>query len=137
MEVQDATQRHYTGLSSEQEYRQQLLDIQNSYYDQVLSSTEISEELKNQIKDQKEKQSLKQTQQNYDEYKAKVKQQVSFAQDIGKQFGETFAEMLTDSETSLGDFLKATVVLILDTLEKTMMVYIAESTMSSIAKTDF
>lgn len=134
MEVQDATQRHYTGLSSEQEYRQQLLDIQNSYYDQVLSSTEISEELKNQIKDQKEKQSLKQTQQNYDEYKAKVKQQVSFAQDIGKQFGETFAEMLTDSETSLGDFLKATVVLILDTLEKTMMVYIAESTMSSIAK---
>lgn len=131
MEVQDATQRHYTGLSSEQEYRQQLLDIQNSYYDQV---TEISEELKNQIKDQKEKQSLKQTQQNYDEYKAKVKQQVSFAQDIGKQFGETFAEMLTDSETSLGDFLKATVVLILDTLEKTMMVYIAESTMSSIAK---
>lgn len=134
MEVQDVTQRHYTGLSSEQEYRQQLLDIQNSYYDQVLSSTEISEELKNQIKDQKEKQSLKQTQQNYDEYKAKVKQQVSFAQDIGKQFGETFAEMLTDSETSLGDFLKATVVLILDTLEKTMMVYIAESTMSSIAK---
>lgn len=134
MEVQDATQRHYTGLSSEQEYRQQLLDIQNSYYDQVLSSTEISEELKNQIKDQKEKQSLKQTQQNYDEYKAKVKQQVSFAQDIGKQFGETFAEMLTDSETSLGDFLKATIVLILDTLEKTMMVYIAESTMSSIAK---
>ena len=134
MEVQDATQRHYTGLSSEQEYRQQLLDIQNSYYDQVLSSTEISEELKNQIKDQKEKQSLKQTQQNYDEYKTKVKQQVSFAQDIGKQFGETFAEMLTDSETSLGDFLKATVVLILDTLEKTMMVYIAESTMSSIAK---
>lgn len=134
MEIQDATQRHYTGLSSEQEYRQQLLDIQNSYYDQVLSSTEISEELKNQIKDQKEKQSLKQTQQNYDEYKAKVKQQVSFAQDIGKQFGETFAEMLTDSETSLGDFLKATVVLILDTLEKTMMVYIAESTMSSIAK---
>lgn len=134
MEVQDATQRHYTGLSSEQEYRQQLLDIQNSYYDQVLSYTEISEELKNQIKDQKEKQSLKQTQQNYDEYKAKVKQQVSFAQDIGKQFGETFAEMLTDSETSLGDFLKATVVLILDTLEKTMMVYIAESTMSSIAK---
>lgn len=134
LEIESVTQKHYAGLSSEQEYRQQLLDIQNSYYDQVLSSTEISEELKNQIKDQKEKQSLKQTQQNYDEYKAKVKQQVSFAQDIGKQFGETFAEMLTDSETSLGDFLKATVVLILDTLEKTMMVYIAESTMSSIAK---
>lgn len=134
LEIESVTQKHYAGLSSEQEYRQQLLDIQNEYYDQVLSSTEISEELKNQIKDQKEKQSLKQTQQNYDEYKAKVKQQVSFAQDIGKQFGETFAEMLTDSETSLGDFLKATVVLILDTLEKTMMVYIAESTMSSIAK---
>ncbi len=55
MEVQDATQKHFAGLSSEQEYRQQLLDIQNEYYDQVLSSSEISEEKKAEIIDKKQK----------------------------------------------------------------------------------
>lgn len=46
LEIENAAQKHYEGLSSEQEYHQQLLDIQNEYYDQVLSSSEISEEKK-------------------------------------------------------------------------------------------
>lgn len=62
----------------------------------------------------------------------KLKKMVSFAQGIGEEFGQTFADMLTDSEKSLGDFMKATLVLILDTLEKTMIAYIAEATMASI-----
>lgn len=49
LEIEKATQKHYDGLSSEQEYRQQLMDIQNEYYDQVLSSSEISEEKKAEI----------------------------------------------------------------------------------------
>ncbi|MBD8041361.1 phage tail tape measure protein [Phocaeicola sp. Sa1CVN1] len=31
LEIEKATQKHYDGLSSEQEYRQQLMDIQNEY----------------------------------------------------------------------------------------------------------
>lgn len=134
LEIEEATKRHYDNLTSEQEYRQQLIAIQNDYYDKVLSSTEISEERKNQIKDQKEKESLQQSQKNYNEYQNNVKRQISFAQNIGEQFGENFAQMLADSETTFGDFLKSTVVLILDTLKRTMLLYIAESTMSSIAK---
>lgn len=134
LEIEEATKRHYDNLTSEQEYRQQLIAIQNDYYDKVLSSTEISEERKNQIKDQKEKESLQQSQKNYNEYQNNVKRQISLAQNIGEQFGENFAQMLTDSETTFGDFLKSTVVLILDTLKRTMLLYIAESTMSSIAK---
>lgn len=134
LEIEEATKRHYDNLTSEQEYRQQLIAIQNDYYDKVLSSTKISEERKNQIKDQKEKESLQQSQKNYNEYQNNVKRQISFAQNIGEQFGENFAQMLADSETTFGDFLKSTVVLILDTLKRTMLLYIAESTMSSIAK---
>lgn len=134
LEIEEATKRHYDNPTSEQEYRQQLIAIQNDYYDKVLSSTEISEERKNQIKDQKEKESLQQSQKNYNEYQNNVKRQISFAQNIGEQFGENFAQMLADSETTFGDFLKSTVVLILDTLKRTMLLYIAESTMSSIAK---
>lgn len=59
MEIEKATQKHYDGLSSEQEYRQQLMDIQNEYYDQVLSSSEISEERKLRLLTKNRKRVLK------------------------------------------------------------------------------
>lgn len=133
LEIEKATQKHYDGLSSEQEYRQQLMDIQNGYYDQVLSSSEISEEKKAEIIDKKQKESLEKSRKNYEENQRKVREQLSFAQNIGQQFGEAFAEMLTDSETSLGDFMKETLKIILDSLQKMMIAYIAETQMKNIA----
>ena len=134
LKIDAAAQSHYDGLLSEQEYYQQLKAIQDEYYNQVLSSTEISEERKNEIRKKKAEEDLKETKKNYEEQNAKIKEQISFAQNIGEEFGQTFADMLTDSEASLGDFMKATLVLILDTLKKTMVAYIAESTMADIAK---
>lgn len=133
LEIEKATQKNYDGLSSEQEYRQQLMDIQNEYYDQVLSSSEISEEKKAEIIDKKQKESLEKSRKNYEENQRKVREQLSFAQNIGQQFGEAFAEMLTDSETSLGDFMKETLKIILDSLQKMMIAYIAETQMKNIA----
>lgn len=132
LKIENATRSHYEGLTSEKEYRQQLIDIQDEYYNQVLSSTEISEDKKAEILEKKEQQSLERQKQRNEEYKNETKKMVSFAQGIGEEFGQTFADMLTDSEKSLGDFMKATLVLILDTLKKTMIAYIAEATMASI-----
>ena len=132
LKIENATRSHYDGLTSEKEYRQQLLDIQDEYYNQVLSSTEISEDKKAEILEEKEQQVLERQKQKNEEYKNETKKMVSFAQGIGEEFGQTFADMLTDSEKSLGDFMKATLVLILDTLKKTMIAYIAEATMASI-----
>lgn len=137
LEIESMTQKHYAGLSSEQEYRQQLLDIQNEYYDQVLSSSEISEEKKAEIIDKKQQASLEKSRKNYEENQRKIREQLSFAQNIGQQFGEAFAEMLTDSETSLGDFMKATLEIILDSLQKMMIAYIAETQMKNIATLGF
>ena len=137
LDIESVTQKHYAGLSSELEYRQQLLDIQNEYYDQVLSSSEISEEKKAEIIDKKQQASLEKSRKNYEENQRKIREQLSFAQNIGQQFGEAFAEMLTDSETSLGDFMKATLEIILDSLQKMMIAYIAETQMKNIATLGF
>lgn len=137
LKLDAAAQSHYAGLSSEQEYQQQLLDIQNEYYNQVLSSTEISETKKAEIMDRIQRDSLEKSRRNYDENQAKIREQLSFAQGIGQQFGEAFAEMLTDSETSLGDFMKATLGIILDSLQKMMIAYIAETQMKNIATLGF
>ena len=137
LKLDAAAQSHYAGLSSEQEYQQQLLDIQNEYYNQVLSSTEISETKKAEIMDRIQRYSLEKSRRNYEENQAKIREQLSFAQGIGQQFGEAFAEMLTDSETSLGDFMKATLGIILDSLQKMMIAYIAETQMKNIATLGF
>ena len=137
LKLDAAAQNHYAGLSSEREYHQQLLNIQNEYYNQVLSSTEISEEKKAEIMDRIQRDSLEKSRRNYEENQAKIREQLSFAQGIGQQFGEAFAEMLTDSETSLGDFMKATLGIILDSLQKMMIAYIAETQMKNIATLGF
>ena len=137
LKLDGAAQNHYAGLSSEREYHQQLLDIQNEYYNQVLSSTEISEEKKAEIMYRIQRDSLEKSRRNYEENQAKIREQLSFAQGIGQQFGEAFAEMLTDSETSLGDFMKATLGIILDSLQKMMIAYIAETQMKNIATLGF
>ena len=136
LKLDAAAQNHYAGLSSEREYHQQLLDIQNEYYNQVLS-TEISEEKKAEIMDRIQRDSLEKSRRNYEENQAKIREQLSFAQGIGQQFGEAFAEMLTDSETSLDDFMKATLGIILDSLQKMMIAYIAETQMKNIATLGF
>ena len=52
--------------------------------------------------------------------------------DLATSFGEDLALFLTDTETSLGDFAKNTIKLILDTLEKLLIASIAERTMKNV-----
>lgn len=73
LKIENATRNHYDGLTSEKEYRQQLLDIQDEYYNQVLSSTEISEDKKAEILEKKEQQALERQKQRNEEYKNETK----------------------------------------------------------------
>ena len=137
LEVQEATQKHYDNLSSEEEYYQELEDIQRKYYEDVLNSTQISEKRKSEIQQQIEKQNLSKSEKNYNEHKEKVRSTLQMAQEIGKEFGTTFADLVTDSEATLGDYMKATVNLILETLQKIMIASIAETQIKNISSLGF
>jgi len=137
LEVQEATRKHYDSLSSEEEYYQKLEDIQRKYYEDVLNSTQISEKRKSEIQQQIEKQNLSKSEKNYNEHKEKVRSTLQMAQEIGKEFGTTFADLVTDSEATLGDYMKATVNLILETLQKIMIASIAETQIKNITSLGF
>lgn len=137
LEIQEATQKHYDSLSSEEEYYQELEDIQRKYYEDVLNSTQISEKRKSEIQQQIEKQNLSKSEKNYNEHKEKVRSTLQMAQEIGKEFGTTFADLVTDSEATLGDYMKATVNLILETLQKIMIASIAETQIKNITSLGF
>lgn len=133
LEIQEATKKHYGTLSSEEDYYTELADIQQRYYDEVLNSTQISEEKKAEIQQRIEKQNLDKSEKNYRDHQQKIRTTLQMAQEIGKDFGTTFAELVTDSESTLVDYMKATINLILDTLQKIMLASVAETQIKAIA----
>lgn len=133
LEIQEATRRHYDSLSSEDAYYRELSAIQQQYYNDILNSTQISEEKKAEIRRQIEQKELDDSERRYHEHQDKIRETVQMAQDIGRDFGTTFAELVTDSESTLADYMKATVTLILDTLEKIMLASVAETQMKALA----
>lgn len=133
LEIQEATKKHYDTLSSEEDYYTELADIQQRYYDEVLNSTQISEEKKAEIQQRIEKQNLDKSEKNYRDHQQKIRTTLQMAQEIGKDFGTTFAELVTDSESTLVDYMKVTINLILDTLQKIMLASVAETQIKAIA----
>lgn len=133
LEIQEATKKHYDTLSSEEDYFTELADIQQRYYDEVLNSTQISEEKKAEIQQRIEKQNLEKSEKNYRDHQQKIRSTLQVAQEIGKDFGTTFAELVTDSESTLADYMKATINLILETLQKIMLASVAETQIKAIA----
>lgn len=133
LEIQEATRRHYDSLSSEDAYYRELSAIQQQYYNDILNSTQISEEKKAEIRRQIEQKELDDSERRYHEHQDKIRETVQMAQDIGRDFGTTFAELVTDSESTLADYMKATVTLILDTLEKIMLASVAETQIKALA----
>lgn len=133
LEIQEATKRHYDTLSPEEDYYTELADIQQRYYDEVLNSTQISEEKKAEIQQRIEKQNLDKSERNYRDHQQKIRTTLQMAQEIGKDFGTTFAELVTNSESTLADYMKATINLILDTLQKIMLASVAETQIKAIA----
>lgn len=133
LEIQEATKKHYDTLSPEEDYYTELADIQQRYYDEVLNSTQISEEKKAEIQQRIEKQNLDKSEKNYRDHQQKIRTTLQMAQEIGKDFGTTFAELVTDSESTLVDYMKATINLILDTLQKIMLASVAETQIKAIA----
>lgn len=133
LEIQEATKKHYDTLSSEEDYFTELADIQQRYYDEVLNSTQISEEKKAEIQQRIEKQNLDKSERNYRDHQQKIRTTLQMAQEIGKDFGTTFAELVTNSESTLVDYMKATINLILDTLQKIMLASVAETQIKAIA----
>lgn len=133
LEIQEATKKHYDTLSSEDDYYKELEDIQQRYYEDVLNSTQISEEKKAEIQQRIEKNNLDKSAKNYRDHQQKIRETLQMAQEIGKDFGSTFAELVTDSESTLADYMKATINLILDTLQKIMLASVAETQIKAIA----
>ena len=125
--------QHYQQNSSEEEYRRKQADLQRSYYNQLLADTAVSEEKKNEIRQKLREADLQQLEETnrreVDQQKQTFQALSAFAQD----FGTELAGFLTDTETSVGDFLKSILKMMIDALEKMVVMAVTERTVKNIA----
>ena len=138
LEIQEATQKHYEQVTSEEEYWQQISSIQDRYYSNLLQSAQISEEKKAEIVVAMENKQLQNSKKVYDEKVRQFDSMSSAMQGMASDLGKSMADFFAGEEKDFGSFMSSILIILLDALEKqliaTQAAAIAEVTIKDITK---
>ena len=138
LEIQEATQKHYEQVTSEEEYWQQISSIQDRYYSNLLQSAQISEEKKAEIVVAMENKQLQNSKKGYDEKVRQFDSMSSAMQGMASDLGKSMADFFAGEEKDVGAFMSSILIILLDALEKqlisTQAAAIAEVTIKDITK---
>lgn len=138
LEIQEATQKHYEQVTSEEEYWQQISSIQDRYYSNLLQSAQISEEKKAEIVTAMENKQLQNSKKVYDEKVRQFDSMSSAMQGMASDLGKSMADFFAGEEKDFGSFMSSILIILLDALEKqliaTQAAAIAEVTIKDITK---
>lgn len=138
LEIQEATQKHYEQVTSEEKYWQQISSIQDRYYSNLLQSAQISEEKKAKIVATMENKQLQNSKKVYDEKVRQFDSMSSAMQGMASDLGKSMADFFAGEEKDFGSFMSSILIILLDALEKqliaTQAAAIAEVTIKDITK---
>lgn len=142
LEVEEATSKHYREMTSEAEFLQQLADMELAYYQDMLANYELTEEQKEQFQQKIRENRLQQEEADYQKRKEQQEKDRALAQkytDIAKSvasdYGTTIGEMIADGELTMKNFLKETLLMSVDALEKVVEICVVEVMARNLAAT--
>ena len=135
IELEQAAQQHYKNFTSEEEYQADVKRIYEQYYDDLLKNYRLTEEQKTQILAEQNKLQTEEDKKKYEELKKQAEQYADISMDIAGQFGEAIGEMIANGELSMKNFLKETILMALDALERIIEITCLEVTAKNIAAT--
>ena len=142
LEVEEATSKHYREMTSEAEFLQQLADLELAYYQDMLDNYMLTEEQKEQIQQQMRERRLQQEEADYQKRKEQLEKERALAQkytDIAKSvaedYGTTMGEMIANGELNMKNFLKETLLMAVDALEKVIEICCVEVMAKNVAAT--
>jgi len=131
METIKLNEKYINGLIGESEYQQSLKDLALQYIDAKLQDTNLGEDKRLDLI--KAKQSLEIT--NMNEHHNKLREQQHLYQDLitgmATQFGGILGGIMIKSEDAMKDSLKNMLLIMLDYLEKVMLMAVGEVTIRS------
>lgn len=135
IELEQAAQHHYRNFTSEEEYQAEVKKIYAAYYDDLLNNFRLTEEQKTQVMAEQNKLQTDEDKKKYEKLKAQAEQYRDITMDIASEFGEAIGEMIANGELSMKNFLRETILMALDALERIIEITCLEVTAKNIAAT--
>lgn len=135
IELEQAAQQHYRNFTSEEDYQAEVKRIYEQYYDDLLQNYRLTEEQKTQVQAEQNKLQTEEDKKKYEKLKAQAEQYADITMDIAGQFGEAIGEMIANGELSMKNFLKETILMALDALERIIEITCLEVTAKNLAAT--
>lgn len=135
IELEEATSSHYKKLTSEEDFAQEVNGIRQRYWDDLLHNYRLTEEQRTEIQKEQAEVQTDAEKEKYDKTMEMHRQYASLVTDIASDFGETIGEMIATGELSLKNFLRETILMALDALERVIEISILEITAKNLAAT--
>lgn len=135
IELEEATTNHYKNLTSEEDFAQEVNNIRQRYWDDLLHNYQLTEEQRTEIQKEQAEAQTDAEKEKYDKTMEMHKQYASLVTDIASDFWETIGEMIANGELSLKNFLRETILMALDALERVIEISILEITAKNLAAT--
>lgn len=142
LDVEAATRYHYQNLTSEEDYLQVLSDLEYGYYSDMLANYQLTEQQKADFQKQINANRLKEDEQEYqkrkeaqDKERALAQKYTDMAKGIAEDYGQTLGEMIANGELTMKSFLRETLLMAVDALEKVIEITAVEITAKNAAAT--
>lgn len=135
IELEEAASSHYKNLTSEEDFAREINGIRQRYWDDLLHNYQLTEEQRTEIQKEQAETQADAEKEKYDKIMEMHKQYASLVTDMASDFGETIGEMIATGELSLKNFLRETILMALDALERVIEISILEITAKNLAAT--
>lgn len=142
LDVEAAARYHYQNLTSEEDYLQVLSDLEYGYYSDMLVNYQLTEQQKADFQKQINANRLKEDEREYqkrkeaqDKERALAQKYTDMAKGIAEDYGQTLGEMIANGELTMKSFLRETLLMAVDALEKVIEIAAVEITAKNAAAT--
>lgn len=142
LDVEAAARYHYQNLTSEEDYLQVLSDLEYGYYSDMLANYQLTEQQKADFQKQINANRLKEDEWEYqkrkeaqDKERALAQKYTDMAKGIAEDYGQTLGEMIANGELTMKSFLRETLLMAVDALEKVIEIAAVEITAKNAAAT--
>lgn len=142
LDIEAAARYHYQNLTSEEDYLRLLSDLEYGYYSDMLANYQLTEQQKADFQKQINANRLKEDEREYqkrkeaqDKERALAQKYTDMAKGIAEDYGQTLGEMIANGELTMKSFLRETLLMAVDALEKVIEIAAVEITAKNAADT--
>lgn len=135
LELSESMMFHFQNKTSEQDYIDETQHITDKYYADLLDNYQLTEEEKTTIQTEQNNLRTEKEKKNYEKAKARAEGYKNITEDIAKEFGENLGEMIASGELNMKNFLRDTLLMALDALERVLMISALEIQAKNMAAT--